>query len=131
MTFLTSPRNERTAILVQAAALCSRAVYRKDPDQVVPDLPGYTIEEKHWVEPTRDGSGKAAALFEIAPGTPPSNEKVLVVAIRGSWCLIDWLVNLNDTLEDAPGLVVSRANYHSSSILAITSISYLVEYGGR
>lgn len=100
-------RKQHTAFLVQVAALCSRAVYRKDPAQVVPELSGYVIKDRHWVEPTCDGSGKAAALFEIAPDTPDFHQKILVIAVRGSASTVDWLVNLNSELTESPGLVVS------------------------
>ncbi|KXH51296.1 hypothetical protein CNYM01_05230 [Colletotrichum nymphaeae SA-01] len=98
-------RKQHTAFLVQVAALCSRAVYRKDPAQVVPELSGYVIKDRHWVEPTWDGSGKAAALFEIAPDTPDFHQKILVIAVRGSASTVDWLVNLNSELTESPGLV--------------------------
>ncbi|KAK1634194.1 Alpha/Beta hydrolase protein [Colletotrichum phormii] len=97
--------NERTARVVQLAALCSRAVYRKDPTQVVPELPDYAIKDRHWIEPTADGSGKAAALFEIVPTNQSSRRKILVVAVRGSAGTVDWLVNLNTELADCLDLL--------------------------
>ncbi|KAL0782504.1 hypothetical protein CaCOL14_000410 [Colletotrichum acutatum] len=81
------------------------AVYGKEPGQVVPQILGYTIKDRHWIEPTRNGSGKAAALFEIVPTDPSSRCKALVIAIRGSSSSIDWLVNLNSDLVECPDLV--------------------------
>ncbi|KAK7444613.1 hypothetical protein Landi51_08425 [Colletotrichum acutatum] len=96
---------EDTARIIQIAALCSKAVYGKEPGQVVPQILGYTIKDRHWIEPTRNGSGKAAALFEIVPTDPSSRCKALVIAIRGSSSSIDWLVNLNSDLVECPDLV--------------------------
>ncbi|KXH35378.1 hypothetical protein CSIM01_08953 [Colletotrichum simmondsii] len=96
---------EDAARIIQIAALCSKAVYRKDPGQVVPQLRDYAIKDRHWIEPTMNGSGKAAALFEILPTDPSSQRRALVVAVRGSASSIDWLVNLNSDLAECPDLV--------------------------
>lgn len=102
---------EDAARVMQIAALCSKAVYRKDPGQVVPQLLDYAIKDRHWIEPTRDGSGKAATLFEILRTDPSSQRKALVVAVRGSASSIDWLVNLNSDLSECSDLVVSTADH--------------------
>ncbi|KAK1454600.1 hypothetical protein CMEL01_16567 [Colletotrichum melonis] len=96
---------EDAARINQIAALCSKAVYKKDPGHVVPQLLDYANKDRHWIEPTRDGSGKAAALFEILPTDPSAQRKVLVVAVRGSASSIDWLVNLNSDLAECSDLV--------------------------
>ncbi|KAK1719590.1 hypothetical protein BDP67DRAFT_485734 [Colletotrichum lupini] len=96
---------EDAARIIQIAALCSKAVYKKDPGHVVPQLLDYAVKDRHWIEPTRDGSGKAAALFEILPTDPSSQRKALVVAVRGSASSVDWLVNLNSDLAECSDLV--------------------------
>ncbi|KAK1528247.1 hypothetical protein CPAR01_12805 [Colletotrichum paranaense] len=99
------------ARIIQIAALCSKAVYKKDPGHVVPQLLDYANKDRHWIEPTRDGSGKAAAIFEILPTDPSAQRKVLVVAVRGSASSIDWLVNLNSDLAEYSDLVVGTGNH--------------------
>ncbi|UQC73926.1 uncharacterized protein CLUP02_00573 [Colletotrichum lupini] len=107
--FSDSDLFEDAARIIQIAALCSKAVYKKDPGHVVPQLLDYAVKDRHWIEPTRDGSGKAAALFEILPTDPSSQRKALVVAVRGSASSVDWLVNLNSDLAECSDLVIKAA----------------------
>ncbi|KAL8284548.1 hypothetical protein RB600_009113 [Gaeumannomyces tritici] len=93
-----------TALLVQAAALCARAVYRKNPAQVEPQLPGFVIKDRCWMNPTAEGLGKAAAIFEVTPDEK-SRRTLVVVAVRGSASVVDWLVNLDTGLVPCPQLV--------------------------
>ncbi|KAL8402724.1 hypothetical protein RB596_009190 [Gaeumannomyces avenae] len=93
-----------TALLVQAAALCARAVYRKYPAQVEPQLPGFVIKDRCWMSPTAEGLGKATAIFEIIPDEK-SRRTLVVVAVRGSASVVDWLVNLDTGLVPCPQLV--------------------------
>ncbi|KAK1995152.1 alpha/beta-hydrolase [Colletotrichum falcatum] len=111
---LQSDSNERTAHLVQAAALCSRAVYRDNLPHIIPELPGYTVKERHWIEPIEDGSGKAAALFEIAPANP-SAQRTIIIAVRGMG-LVDWLVD-ND-LATCPDLL----NFHEPNGASVPKV---------
>ncbi|KAL8340922.1 hypothetical protein RB601_006837 [Gaeumannomyces tritici] len=93
-----------TALLVQAAALCARAVYRKNPAQAEPQLPGFVIKDRCWMNPTAEGLGKAAAIFEVTPDEK-SRRTLVVVAVRGSASVVDWLVNLDTGLVPCPQLV--------------------------
>ena len=97
-----------SARLVQAAGLCSRAVYSDDSSQFLHDLPDHVMKEAFRTEPSQSGRDKAAVVFEVhkTEAAQPQDQSIaLVVAIRGSVSGIDWLVNLNSQAVTAPDLL--------------------------
>ncbi|TLD29240.1 hypothetical protein PspLS_03926 [Pyricularia sp. CBS 133598] len=95
--------NPHTARIIQAAALCSKAVYRKKTPNT-PKIPGFVLEARSWIQPTMDGSGKAAALLVMQP-TESRGKTTLFFSVRGSACRADWLRNLDQGLVPCPDLV--------------------------
>lgn len=95
-----------TAQLVHAASLCCKAVYRKDRDQLdVNHMPGYAIKQQSWTLPSRDGTVKASALFELERVESTAEATTLVAAVRGSASMADWLVNMDKEPGPYPELL--------------------------
>jgi hypothetical protein len=106
-TRLTVSSTEDVGQLVHAAALCSMAVYGNGTEpQETPNVPGHAVRRKLSILPSTAGTLKASAIFEVEKTGSGPRTTNLIVAIRGSAGIADWLVNLDNELSPCPDILV-------------------------
>lgn len=94
---------EEVAGLVDAAAQCSQAVYGIE----TPVIRNCTVRKDLTAMPSWNGSEKAYALYTVRP-TVYRSRTALVVAVRGSLGIADWLVNFDNELSPCADILVCR-----------------------
>jgi hypothetical protein len=130
-TRLTVSSTEDVGQLVHAAALCSKAVYGNGTEpQETPNVPGHAVRRKLSILPSTAGTLKASAIFEVEKTGSGPRTTNLIVAIRGSAGIADWLVNFDNELSPCPDILVcppTRAPVHAHQcILIIPRTSHLI-----
>ncbi|KAH8702864.1 Alpha/Beta hydrolase protein [Phaeosphaeriaceae sp. PMI808] len=95
--------SEETAQLVSIAARCCKALY---PGEGPPDIPRHSVRQKFTLQPSVSGLTKASALY-IAERVSVDQGKLttIVVSIRGSKSIIDWVVNANNQAVDGGNFI--------------------------
>ena len=105
--------NEETAQLVNIAARCAKAVY---PGESQPDIPRHSIWQTFKLEPSSlDSLTKVSALY-VAERVSIDEGRLttIVVSIRGSKSIVDWIVNANNHAVDVKGFIVYSLHSHLS-----------------
>lgn len=86
---------------------CAASVYDR---QSLPNVEGLELKELEYIPHSGSGTIKATALTLIQETAlqEPANPLLptLVVAIKGSKSVVDWMVNLNNQTCDATNLFV-------------------------
>ncbi|OCK99460.1 alpha/beta-hydrolase [Cenococcum geophilum 1.58] len=96
--------NEETAQLVNIAARCAKAVY---PGESQPDIPRHSIRQTFKLEPSSfDSLTKVSALY-VAERVSVDDGRLttIVVSIRGSKSIVDWMVNANNHAADVKDFI--------------------------
>lgn len=105
--------NEETAQLVNIAARCAKAVY---PGEGQPDIPRHSIRQTFKLEPSSfDSLTKVSALY-VAERVSVDEGRLttIVVSIRGSKSIVDWMVNANNHAADVKDFIVYLFRSHPS-----------------
>ncbi|OCK76081.1 alpha/beta-hydrolase [Lepidopterella palustris CBS 459.81] len=98
---------EEKAQLVSIAARCAKAVY---PGESLPDIPRHSIRQTFRLEPSLDGLTKASALYVVERVSIDEGRlTTIVVSIRGSKSIVDWMVNANNPAADAKDFINMEA----------------------
>jgi hypothetical protein len=91
------------------AMSCAAGVY--DEQHIPPDVEGLQLRQLQYFPHSGNGTIKSAALTLVQDvslnGTANPLLPVLVLAIRGSKTVVDWMVNLNSRTGDSTELFVS------------------------
>jgi Lipase (class 3) len=85
------------------AAICSKAVY--EPNER-PTIPRHSIQMVHALKPSIDGTVKASAIYVVERiSIDAGRTTTIVLSIRGSKSIMDWMVNSNDRGSDASNFI--------------------------
>ena len=98
------------AELILLASRCAKAVYNSTTE---PTEKGFSVKRLSHVSPTLNGVVKATSFHSVDRdcsffATDPLLP-ALVISIRGTSRTVDWLVNLNNGLQDASQLLGNGA----------------------
>jgi hypothetical protein len=95
------------ARLSSVAAICAQSVYQP---LIPPQDPSYSIKVLFSIGASVSGDVKATTLYLVQSlgNTSDGSESrsILVVSVRGSAGLVDWIVNTNTHEEDALKIIV-------------------------